>query len=129
MPFRSRSIAREFSSAVAVLAVYLLVLLVPLHQASGLQRDLVELGHAAPSAWALCEAASPGTGGDGPSIGIKCPLAGVGKQDLIAAEPGSLELGTFRRTATGVSYPYRPGPPRPTVDPHVGQARAPPMTV
>ena len=48
MPIRSRHIAREMGTALAVLAVYVLVLLAPLHQAAGLQRDLSQLGTTAP---------------------------------------------------------------------------------
>ncbi|MGV8921480.1 MAG: hypothetical protein ACOH2R_27520, partial [Pseudomonas sp.] len=40
MPFRSRNIAREMVAAIAVMAIYIFVLLAPLHQSAGLQRDL-----------------------------------------------------------------------------------------
>lgn len=129
MPFRSRSIAREISSAVAALAVYVLVLLAPLHQAAGLQHDLAELGYVSPSTWSICAAPLPGDGGDNSSAKIKCPLAGVGKQEIVATEPGSVELDNILRVAVGATYPDSPAPPRPSVAPHISQARAPPVTV
>lgn len=126
MPFRSRSIAREISSAVAVLAVYVLVLLAPLHQAAGLQHSLAELGYASPSTWSICGAALPGDGGDN---SLKCPVAGVGKQEIVATEPGSVELDNILRVAVGATYPDSPAAALPTVAPHIGQARAPPVIV
>lgn len=129
MPFRSRSIAREISSAIAVLAVYVLVLLAPLHQAAGLQNDLAELGYAGPSTWSICAAALPSDGGDNPSAKIKCAAAGIGKQELAATEPGSVELDSIVRVGVGATYPDNPAPQRPVVAPHIGQARAPPVMV
>lgn len=92
MPFRSRSIAREVSSAVAVLATYVLVLLAPWHQAAGLQHDLAELGYSSPSTWSICAAASPNNGGDDTSAKVMCPAAGIGKQEFVATEPGSVDI-------------------------------------
>lgn len=129
MPFRSGSIAREISRAVAVLAVYVLVLLAPLHQVAGLQHDLAQLGYSSPSTRSICAAALPGDGGDSNSDGITCPIAGIGKQDIVATEPGSVELDSILRIAVRASYPDSPAPSRPTVAPHTGQARAPPMMV
>lgn len=128
MPFRSRSIAREVSSAVAVLAIYVLVLLAPWHQAAGLQHELAELGYSSSSTWSICAAASPNDGGDDTSAKVTCPAAGIGKQEFVATEPGSVELDIFR-VAVGASYPDRPAPRQPTIAPHIGQARAPPVTV
>lgn len=129
MPFRSRSIAREISSAAAVIAVYVLVLLTPLHQASGLQRYLAELGHASSEAWSICGSTSPGDEEEAPSGGINCPIIGIGKQALVGAQAGSVDLDNVLRVAIRAGYPDRPAPPRPTVAPHVGQARAPPVMV
>lgn len=53
MPFRIRTILREAATAVAVLALYVLVLLAPLHQAAGLQRDLNALGYTSLDTWSI----------------------------------------------------------------------------
>jgi hypothetical protein len=59
MPFRSRSVGRELSAALAVLAIYALVLLAPLHQAAGLQQDLAERGYGSADSWSVCTAVTP----------------------------------------------------------------------
>ncbi|HEV7346416.1 MAG TPA: hypothetical protein VGN60_12380 [Devosia sp.] len=79
---RSRSIAREIGTALAVLAIYLLTLLAPLHHARASQLDFDRLGYAAPqSGWVLCT-----SGGlldqDGGERVAKCPAAGPGNAAL-----------------------------------------------
>lgn len=127
MPFRVRSILREAATAVAVLALYMLVLLAPLHQASGLQRDFDALGYASLDTWSICV---PLTRGDSqePVDVAKCPMTGIGKQDLALATPPSIALD-LPPLAEEFFYPrpYAPLHRLETVEP--GQARAPPATV
>jgi len=127
MPFRSRSIGRDFGAAIAVLAVYVLVLLAPLHQAAGLQRDLARLGFATQTDWSLCEAAPPGQNGKS-AADIKCPAAGIGKHDLVAITPTTAPLH-LERVAEPAVYPVRAAVVSPAIVEHVAQARAPPATV
>lgn len=127
MSFRAGSIAREIGSAVAVLAVYLLVLLTPLHQAAGLQQDLSELGYSSVTNWSICAANMVDDGQD-ETVASKCPVAGVGKFEFAAIAPATLDLEpalvaarayNFAALAHGFSANA----------PHFGQARAPPATV
>ena len=127
MPFRLRSIAREVSTAVAVLAIYLLVLLAPLHQTAGLQRDLDALGYASLDMWSVCAPLTVDKTDDKPDV-IKCPMTGIAKHDVVLTGPVSIDLGLFR-FATALLY--SPSPEHGHSEParHFGQARAPPVTV
>jgi hypothetical protein len=60
---------------------------VPLHQASALQRDLALLGFETPLSWSVCmSVADQGSDRDLPTAAL-CPLAMVGKLDLVPPEP------------------------------------------
>ncbi|WP_246018438.1 hypothetical protein [Pelagibacterium montanilacus] len=90
-----RTLVRECSAAVAVLAVYVLTLLVPLHQAQATQDAFEVLGFEPLSGWSLClagETESPSPGGPQPV----CPVAGVGKTGMalpdLVAIPGPLAV-------------------------------------
>ena len=92
-----RSMTREIGTAFAVLAIYLLTILAPLHHARASQAALQELGYAAlDSGWVLCSTADDGSGEDRDALIAKCPAAGLGKPDMLA--PGldvvALDLGT-----------------------------------
>lgn len=127
MPFRTRSIIREVGAALAVVALYMLVLLAPLHQAAGLQQDLAELGYEGP-AWSLCAAGSAGDADGEAPFELACPIAGLGKQELAAVEPSPVELDILR-IAQAIAYPQLTPYARPATIRHVGQARAPPVPV
>jgi hypothetical protein len=127
MTFRTGSIAREIGSAVAVLAVYLLVLLAPLHQAAGLQQDLSELGYSSVTNWSIC-ASNIVDDGEDDTVAIKCPVAGVGKYEFAAIAPGTVDLDPARVAArtyyfVALAHAFSGNAP------HFGQARAPPATV
>lgn len=125
MPFRSRSIAREVGTAVAVLAIYLLVLLLPLHQAAGLQRDLGKIGYVT-TAWSICTPiAQTGDGGNTPTA-VKCPAAGIAKFELASVVPAPAEIGIIR-VAAAVAYPGFAGIGPSARPNHFGQPRAPPV--
>jgi len=75
-----REFAAETGRALALLAVYLLVILVPLHQAAGMQRDFAKLGYETEASWSIC--APLGSDGDQSAPQIKCPAHSIGKNDL-----------------------------------------------
>ena len=127
MPFRLRSIAREVSTAVAVLAIYLLVLLAPLHQTAGLQRDLDALGYASLDMWSVCAPLTVDKTDDKPDV-IKCPMTGIAKHDVVLTGPVSIDLGLFR-VAMDTAYPPQGDHSLSRTTEHFGQARAPPVRV
>ena len=79
----SRRFSKEIGTAFAVLALYLLTILTPLHQARATQLDLAALGYQTiETGWVLCSAETDRS--EGKSLVTKCPAAGIGKQDLVA---------------------------------------------
>lgn len=123
-------IVRELGIAVAVLAIYVLTLLLPLHQAAGLQRDLARLGFATADTWSVCQSLAADEDGDdrqAPQAG-KCAANGIGKNPLGAAPAVLASL-----------YPPAPllplAAPRVRTLPHLARyerqaiPRAPPVTV
>ena len=129
MPLAVRQMTREFGTAFAVLAIYVFVLLAPLHQAAGLQRDLDKLGFQTVSTWSICAPLAQDDNGDPTSSTIvKCPAAGVAKHDFIALVPAT---ATFVAPAIGVAdYPTEAAShDHPALPEHFGQSRAPPVAV
>lgn len=120
---------KEFGTLFALLALYVLVLLTPLHQAAGLQRDLSGFGFETVASWSVCESLAADDNGDplaAPSL--KCPAASLGKASLsgpvppmlLIEPPGLSDILTY--ADAGDSHALR----RPD---HVGQSRAPPVPV
>ena len=115
--------AREAGTALAVLAIYVLTLLFPLHQSAALSRELASLGFQNTSLRTVCisgEIPSP----DDPAP-AKCALASAGKHDFAMVLPPAppvlpARLGAPTRLALAPLH----GSTR--VPAHVGQARAPP---
>jgi hypothetical protein len=124
MPIRTRQIAREFGAAFAVLAIYMLVLLAPLHQMSGLQRELAQLGYESTSTWSVCLSVSDRTGDETP-LAAKCPLAGVGKFELAALPVASADFAP-ERDAVAAFYAEGTSVALDIFREHPGQPRAPP---
>ncbi|GLQ57116.1 hypothetical protein GCM10010862_43750 [Devosia nitrariae] len=118
---------RELGAALAVVAVYLLVLLVPLHQAAGLQQDLADLGYEGPS-WSICAAGSAGLADGEAPFGLTCPIAGLGKDEIATVEPPPVEVDILRIAQT-TAYPERTAHAGPATSRYVGQPRAPPVPV
>lgn len=123
----ARSIGREIGTAFAVLAVYLLIVLSPLHQARASQLAFEELGYAtAQSGWVLCsQAGTPDQDGD--VFVAKCPATGVGKADLILPAAGALPVPHDIALASplhAASTAVRPRAVAPS-----GGPRAPPVAV
>lgn len=102
MPFRRRLIAGELATAAAVLAVYLLVLLAPLHQAAGLQRSLALLGFESIHSWSVCTSVAALDDTDTPTA-VKCPVTGVSKIGLAGPLPEGLVVHD-RRIALRVDH-------------------------
>lgn len=128
MPNRMRQIGREVGAAIAVLALYMLVLLAPLHQGAGLQRELARLGFESSVSWSVCTSvANPGRGDSDTPTAAKCPLTGVGKSQFVAVLP-PLAQPPLLRNADPVHFEanVQAGPARPME--HPGQPRGPPQT-
>ena len=78
----NRSIAREIGTALAVLAVYLLMLMAPLHQARASQLAFDAIGYANLNPdWSICSMLPDGAPDPGAPT-AECPLAGIAKQAL-----------------------------------------------
>ncbi|WP_156458249.1 hypothetical protein [Devosia epidermidihirudinis] len=127
MPFRRRNIARELVTAIAVLGIYVLVLLAPLHQAAGLQRSLNELGFAALDNWSICAQIAQSDDAGKPDV-VKCAVAGIGKNEMAPLEPVALDAAVVLVAAT-VHYSDAPIIERSTLYQLSGQPRAPPVLV
>ena len=125
MPFRSRNIVREMATAVAVLAVYILVLLAPLHQAAGLQGDLAKLGYAPIDGWSICSALAPENADGKPPAVVKCPAASIAKDELAGVESVVFGLA-IDRAADAVLYAASCAPAVCGLNWPAGQPRAPP---
>jgi len=124
----SRNIGREIGTALAVLAIYLLTMLMPLHQARASQLAFEELGYSTTTVgWVLCTPGLP-SGGDSDVTVAKCPATGIGKHELALPTPESLPLA-FDRVAlsaapTPVISAFLPAPTAPPTG-----SRAPPASV
>ena len=126
MSFRRSSMMTELGAAFAVLAIYMLTLLAPLHQAAGLQRDLARVGYETFGGWTLC-APDAETGDENAPAVVKCAAAGIGKHDFAPLEPASIVLDA-RSPADAVRYAAADHRAVPALHAHVGQPRAPPVT-
>jgi len=121
----SKRIARDTGTAMAVLAMYLLLLLAPWHQAAALQHELADLGYVATATLDLCGGAA--TDQDGSAATFKCHMAGAGKFELSGVAPGAAALDLPRR-AHDVAYAAAPmAVPHPVLA-GAQQPRAPPAT-
>lgn len=124
---QTRSIGREIGTAFAVLAIYLLTVLAPMHHARASQLAFEELGYATTEAsWVLCTPSGI-TGQDNDVLVAKCPATGVGKTDLVLpmldAVPVSHEIALAAPLAT--TFPaFLPRAIAPPSGP-----RAPPVSV
>lgn len=84
------SMVREIGAAFAVLSIYLLTLLVPLHEVSALQRQFAELGYETPGAWSICAAPVASDDDEAEPAAVKCPVTGAGKPALAVPSPVGL---------------------------------------
>lgn len=119
---------RETGAVLAVLAIYVLTLLLPLHQAAGLQRDLNAIGYSTLDTWSLCQPMAEDENGDPASAAaLTCPATGVAKQSLAAILPPVLQIEP-PASADSVGSAQPPDLHRLARPDHVGQSRAPPVT-
>ncbi|UYN99216.1 MAG: hypothetical protein KIT02_15025 [Devosia sp.] len=120
---------RETGAAFAVLAIYVLTLLLPLHQAAGLQRDLNAMGYSTLESWSVCQPLAQDEDGQPvEATAVKCPATGVSKHQLAAIVPPAITIAPV--SAADVLTPPEAQAPLAAIRPdHVGQSRAPPVSV
>jgi hypothetical protein len=123
----TRSIGREIGTALAVLAIYLLTVLAPMHHARAGQLAFGELGYATvETSWVLCTPTGL-AGEDSDALVAKCPATGVGKTDITLPVPDAvpvthhIALVAPQHTARPTSLPRATAPS--------GGPRAPPALV
>lgn len=75
-------------TAFAVVAIYILTLLLPLHQAAGLQRDLAALGYQTLGNVSICNPSKPASSDEKSDLIVKCPSAGIAKNPFADAPSG-----------------------------------------
>lgn len=92
-------IAREVGMALAVLALYLLTLLLPLHQAAASQRDLAALGFENLADWSVCSSLASESDADTDIAPVKCPAAGLAKWSPVEGNAASLVLPVLLHVA------------------------------
>lgn len=110
--------------ALAVLALWLLSLLSPMHQTSRLVADMASAGVTSVSDWTLCISTQTGTDGKA-AAQVLCPAKGIGKDDLDLPPPGDfagLMPDPFPAGLTVADREWRPDSWR-----MAGQPRAPPL--
>lgn len=123
-----RSRTREIGTAFAVLAIYLLTILAPLHHARASQLAFQQLGYTTlESGWVLCSSTETGSQDRDVTI-AKCPAAGIGKPDAVAP---TLHIVALNLSAAFVAAPLSvaaaPVIPLPITPP--AGPRAPPALV
>ena len=125
----ARILFREIGLAVAVLAIYVLTLLLPLHQAAGLQRDLDALGFATLDTWSICQSQADHhhDGEQHDAAALTCPAAGVAKYELAVIVP-PVPVIAPPTTSDVVRFFAAPVRAATLLPDHVGQSRAPPVT-
>lgn len=125
MPGSSRRFFREIVSAVAVLAIYMLVLLAPLHQAAALQRDLNALGYFSIDETSICASLAKDKNGQPVA---KCAVAGIGKNEIAGVEPVVIDFDILVATSC-VRYYADKAFHACLSDYHPRHPRAPPVSV
>lgn len=129
MHTKRRQMMGEMGAALAVLAIYVLTLLLPLHQAAGLQRDLNAIGYSTLDSWSVCQPMAQDENGDpAAAAALTCPATGVAKQQVAVILPPVLHIEPPRQ-ADIIRFARAPASPAPLLPDHGGQSRAPPVTV
>ena len=124
---QARSIGREIGTAFAVLALYLLTVLAPLHHARASQLGFAELGYASSEAsWVICTPFGA-EGADSDVLIAKCPATGVGKAEFVLPDLDSLPVSHAVALAAPLATPSPARLPRAIAPP--GGPRGPPVSV
>ena len=125
----AHTMLRETGVALAVLAVYLLTLLLPLHLAAAQQRDLNAIGFSTLDSWSVCQPLAQDDNGDPhEAAALNCPATGIAKHELAAILPPALLIDPPAK-ADSIHFEQVRRTMRPLLPDHIGQARAPPVTV
>jgi len=124
---RTCSISREIGTALAVLGLYLLTILAPLHQARASQLELDALGFSnLATGWVVCSAAATDDQGQ-PGTIAKCPAAGIGKTSSLDPDLGVITLPAEVSLWAPIGHVFAPFAPAVPGSPN--GPRAPPEAV
>ncbi|MBL4916379.1 hypothetical protein [Szabonella alba] len=118
---------RETGLALAILAIWMLSLLAPLHQSSGLLRVMADAGHQVPAGWSICITLDADGGDKDHAIPV-CPAQGIGKSGLTAPPPPVMLAVLLQLPQAAAFSPATPRLHRAQNSPP-GQPRAPPAQV
>lgn len=123
------TMARETGLSLALLAVYVLTLLLPLHQAAALQRDFNAVGFSTLDSWSVCQPLAQDEEGEPrQAAALDCPATGIAKHQFAAVLPPAITLALPTvDDVTGLALIS--STVRPILPDHFGQSRAPPVTV
>lgn len=99
------TLLRETGLAFALLAVWMLSLLAPLHQTSGVLRAFAETGHVLPGGWSICVTLAQDENGPAAPVTM-CPAQAIGKADL-GLPPAPVVVAVL---AASPQPAYRPDP-------------------
>ena len=125
----ARTALRETGTALAVLALYALMLLLPLHQAAAQQRDLNALGYSTLSSWSVCALlATDEHGKPAEAAAVNCPALGVAKHFAVLDAPPPPQFA-FVAVALAADLSFSGDVLASHLPDHVGQSRAPPIAV
>lgn len=120
------SMIRETGTALAVAAIYILTLLLPLHQAAGLQRDLATIGYETVGKVSICNPAQPDTPDTGGIRVVTCAAAGIVKTAFAdAVDSPALKLAFA--TTGAVAFATFDDPKLIDLGVRAGWSRAPPL--
>lgn len=129
MPSTARSLFRETGIAFAVLALYVLTLLLPLHLAAAQQRDLNAIGYSTLDSWSICQPLAQDEQGEPhEAAALNCPAMGIAKHQFATPGPAPLTMALLTDVEP-VAYPAIAGANQPLLPDHIGQSRAPPVPV
>jgi hypothetical protein len=129
MANRRHTLARETGIALAMLAMYVLTLLLPLHSSAGLQRDLNALGFSNLANWSVCSSIANDRDTDpADPAALTCPATGVAKSQLTAVLPPAITIEQPEAHELGSLVPSM-SVAMGSLPAHFGQSRAPPALV
>ncbi|MFV0244524.1 MAG: hypothetical protein ACK5IB_05815 [Qingshengfaniella sp.] len=126
-PRAHNTVFRETGMALAALAIWMLCLLTPLHQAAGALREMAKAGVDISGAWSICITLAEGAADPDKSV-PDCPAQGMAKTGL-ALGPAPVVIALVGDLVDHVDA--RPRSEQPHVPVHLSriQPRAPPLTV